>query len=448
MQKQIQNKIEIEAVNSMNQKSWNQLQAEMWREIFKPTFLNGKTFYWSDLSNCWKQNENNNLLFEMGRKINGLSQNKLKEIQFFMIANSQNFEIQKIENPTLFLNNQKIQIKNKEEEIEDLDDDFNWWNLNLQPAFEEIESAEYILEKFLKAIFPDEEMKRWALANYFVSFVPYNFEKVIFQIGPGKDGKSTITNLLQNILKNKSDSFSLNEKNQFSMANFDLKTAMFETDFDGSKPLNLAIIKNKSTFDWIKIEEKGKNQRKILNFTTLFINSNVMPSWNDSSNGTERRVDFIIFENSMMKKNSKVEWLTFAETNFWVENQTFQFLFLQKCKEAFKELYDEKMGEIISPEKIKNLKNESSKDNNIFYDFIISYEFDKKILKEEILIDNFFKADFTNFCHEISPKIQYSTRRMLKGIEETLKNKFEIITKIEKQNVRKYYGYDFKIKKI
>ena len=354
--------------------------------------------------------------------------------------------------PTVFLNNWKYEFINGKWEFDNQDiTNFNQFLIKIPTDnIDETEKYENIvlvpekqeLERFINLLWPDPEIREWALANYATAFMPQSFEKIIFNYGQGRDGKSTVATLLSNILKHLSSSFYLNDNDKFAMANFPGKTLMVDNDFDANQTLTLDVIKHKTTKGSVEVENKNKDKKTIYNRTTLMVNSNFLPKFNDISNATERRLNIVLFENSM-ETNPDDDWFTLSETEELLQNKNFQYLFVVRCLQAFANLYNEQNGEIRKPKKIEEITKEVCEKNNMIYSFLYQKDIVASLKTWGELNLTTLYDTYSLWCCENSIQQKQAKRNFNQSVQIVLLNKFKIRT--NKIEIKKHDVFEVKL---
>ena len=143
-------------------------------------------------------------------------------------------------------------------------------------------------DKFLLDIFNDDQtvvdyiLKYWC----YLLLPTYSFQKVLVWIGSGRNGKGTLSRIIQNMLGAKNISYvdlhDLAKKN-FAAINLKDKLVNFSTELK-TDDVELGMIKKLSGGDLISADVKFKDTVVFSNIARLIISANELPRFSDVGN--------------------------------------------------------------------------------------------------------------------------------------------------------------------
>ena len=125
----------------------------------------------------------------------------------------------------------------------------------------------------------------------------YKFQKVLVWIGSGRNGKGTLSRIIQNMLGTKNISFQdLHDlaKQRFAAKSLKDKLVNFSTELK-TDDLELGMIKKLSGGDYIAADVKFKDEVVFTNIARLIIMANELPRFSDVGNSITQRFEFIRF---------------------------------------------------------------------------------------------------------------------------------------------------------
>lgn len=228
------------------------------------------------------------------------------------------------------------------------------------------------LSEVLEIIFPQKQIRDFALALYYTCLVPRCYEIAVYNIGLGSNGKSWLMSLLLNIAGEYTGTFKPKKENNFMMADFKNKT--FVLNQEGSKFLIEAdILKEATSNSKINFVKKGKDNMLIQNYTTLVQNSNYDPKFSDSTKGVARRIKIVPFITNDISQHAKA--FSASESSRVLEDPEYQMCFINMMHEAFKKLYNDKINEFKTPAIVERKTKELLKKNTPVFAWLENEEF-------------------------------------------------------------------------
>ncbi len=234
------------------------------------------------------------------------------------------------------------------------------------------------IDKWLKAFFKSQEIEEYALALYYTCLIPKCYEIAIFNVGTGSNGKSVLMEYLNKIINPCFvGMIDINSDSQFAKSSMENKLMIFQQEMDNSY-LNVPVFKEITTNGSIQIEKKGTDAKSITNYSTLVINSNSDPKYDDSSQGVARRIQIIPFETRDIRNHPNA--LSETELNKLYTDEDYKLHFIHRMQAAFLKHYQGKNIFTI-PEKIKNRITDNQLENNPVLNFLESTDIPEQIKK-------------------------------------------------------------------
>jgi P4 family phage/plasmid primase-like protien len=156
-----------------------------------------------------------------------------------------------------------------------------------------------VFDKFLLDIFNnDQAVVDYILRYWCYLLLPtYSFQKVLVWIGSGRNGKGTLSRIIQNMLGAKNISYvDLHDlaKKSFAAINLKDKLVNFSTELK-TDDVELGMIKKLSGGDLISADVKFKDTVVFSNIARLIISANELPRFSDVGNAITQRFEFIKF---------------------------------------------------------------------------------------------------------------------------------------------------------
>lgn len=156
-----------------------------------------------------------------------------------------------------------------------------------------------IFDGFIVDIFDkDQDTADYILKFWCYLLLPtYNFQKVLVWIGSGRNGKGTLSRIIEKMLGVKNISFQdLHDlaKRQFAAKSLKDKLVNFSTELK-TDDLELGMIKRLSGGDYISADVKFKDEVVFTNIARLIIMANELPRFSDVGNSITQRFEFIRF---------------------------------------------------------------------------------------------------------------------------------------------------------
>ncbi len=239
------------------------------------------------------------------------------------------------------------------------------------------------LDKVISNIFPDPEVKKFALACYYTCLIPKCFELALFNYGQGSNGKTWLMDLLANIIGAQyvGNFKSGSAGDKFALQDAENKLMLLQQE--GSRDiLDPALIKEATTNGLIGIEKKGEKSKKVVNYSTLITNTNVPPAYNDSSKGIFRRLVVIPYDADNIR-TAEGSFNDYESQNVLTDTE-YHLCFIKLMYDAFVELYDEKSEDKIKrPEQIIRLTQDLAEKNIATLDWLRSDLPFNKMFKEQ-----------------------------------------------------------------
>jgi P4 family phage/plasmid primase-like protien len=153
---------------------------------------------------------------------------------------------------------------------------------------------EFILDIFAK----DQDVVDYILKYWCYLLLPtYNFQKVLVWLGSGRNGKGTLSRIIQNMLGTKNIAFQdLHDlaKHRFAAKSLKDKLVNFSSELK-TDDLELGMIKKLSGGDYISADVKFKDEVVFNNIARLIIMANELPRFSDVGNSITQRFEFIKF---------------------------------------------------------------------------------------------------------------------------------------------------------
>ena len=144
----------------------------------------------------------------------------------------------------------------------------------------------------------DQDVVEYILKYWCYLLLPtYNFQKVLVWIGSGRNGKGTLSRIIQNMLGKKNMAFQdLHDlaKQRFAAQSLKDKLVNFSTELK-TDDLELGMIKKLSGGDYIAADVKFKDEVVFTNIARLIIMANELPRFSDVGNSITQRFEFIRF---------------------------------------------------------------------------------------------------------------------------------------------------------
>ncbi len=171
-------------------------------------------------------------------------------------------------------------------------------NIQLPFAFDRNATSQ-VFDKFLLDIFDNQsDVVEYILKYWCYLLLPtYNFQKVLVWIGSGRNGKGTLSRIIQNMLGPNNISYQdLHElaKGRFSAKNLKDKLVNFSSELK-TDDVELGMIKKLSGGDLISADVKFKDEVVFSNIARLIIMANELPRFSDVGNSITQRFEFIRF---------------------------------------------------------------------------------------------------------------------------------------------------------
>ena len=158
-------------------------------------------------------------------------------------------------------------------------------------------------EKYLQSLGGDEGIDFFCeLLGY--ALMPSNMiQKLVLLHGPGGDGKSTFLRILEMIYGTRNTSHLSMEDfgERFKVANLNHKIINIGDDLEDGKILHTSMLKNVTSGEVINAEYKGQDPFEFRPRVKLFFSCNVPPQIYDTSEGMQRRLLVVPFENGYTK---------------------------------------------------------------------------------------------------------------------------------------------------
>ena len=161
------------------------------------------------------------------------------------------------------------------------------------------------IDKFFNQIVDDSE-ELWEILAYTL-YRRYPFQKFFLLYGSGANGKSSFTNLLENILGEENCSHvSLKHlsENRFATADLQGKFVNISEDETIKRITNDSLLKALTGWDTIRAERKNQNAFYFKNYSKILIQINTLPKApTEATVGFYRRVHIINFNRKFEGKN-------------------------------------------------------------------------------------------------------------------------------------------------
>lgn len=170
--------------------------------------------------------------------------------------------------------------------------------------------------KFLDDVFASDsdKKKKIMLLQEFIglSLTRCNsFQKSLWLVGPGANGKSVIISVVQNLIGK--DNYSTvpisNFSGRFSVIDMEDKLANFDADMSINSKIDDGKIKPIISGDKITVEQKFKNAYHTHMVAKLWVAANDLPDTKDTSHGLFRRIMILTF-NRIFKEDEQDHQLT------------------------------------------------------------------------------------------------------------------------------------------
>ncbi|MBK8455628.1 MAG: hypothetical protein IPL34_20320 [Thiofilum sp.] len=133
---------------------------------------------------------------------------------------------------------------------------------------------------------------------------------IVFMVGNGKNGKSTLLNILKAIMKDSASTVSLQQMltNRFMLANLHKKNLNISQESSYAKLSyeECNILKNLTGGDAVTAERKGKDSFMFENKAKLYFATNTMPKFAETTSSMLRRVLHVSFDQSFLTCRSEV----------------------------------------------------------------------------------------------------------------------------------------------
>ncbi|MGL4951295.1 MAG: DUF5906 domain-containing protein [Mycoplasma sp.] len=241
--------------------------------------------------------------------------------------------------------------------------EFNLFTLNVEYKNKCVKSKMVKLERVLDLLFPNPEIKEYALAIYATACMPWCPTLAVFNVGLGSNGKTWFLDFLIEVVgKQYTGPFSPPEKSdeKFAFSEFKNKMLIVTQESDG-KIIPAKILKEATTAGTIKIERKNQPFQQITNYSTYITNSNFDPHYTDSSSGVSRRIKIIPYDTQDIQ--TKKGALTEEESNEVIHDKDYHLCLLVLMYQAFLKVYDFKTKSFNEPAIVKEKLNYLKKEN-------------------------------------------------------------------------------------
>lgn len=166
------------------------------------------------------------------------------------------------------------------------------------------------------------------------------FGKMFFLIGDGRNGKSTYTKIIENIVGTSNISHCGPDMitAKFGTSFIENKLAVISTDINSTFNDNSAILKALVFGEPISVENKGQKAYEAVTYCSYVWACNNMPMFRDSSNGLKRRTVVVPFDQDYTGREDVTlgDYLARPEVNDYFANRAFLALVeLMKRKLVF-----------------------------------------------------------------------------------------------------------------
>lgn len=173
--------------------------------------------------------------------------------------------------------------------------DFARVNATYDPAI----SDSYLYKVLQKVFVNDDEVYR-----LFKQIVGYTltrnaiYQTSFFLLGDGSNGKSTILDMIKNMLGkgNVSTLSLLDLESKFKIAELENRLANIGDDIPNLTIRDTGLFKKLTSGEGVTVERKNQHPFTLENTSTLWFSTNKMPSFADKSHGLERRMVIIPFD--------------------------------------------------------------------------------------------------------------------------------------------------------
>lgn len=207
-----------------------------------------------------------------------------------------------------YFNSDKIALRNglydiKTKTIEEFNPDY----ISFNKIDVDYNSAAYSrdLDKALNEICCNDKNLRLLIEEMIGSclYTKSEFNAAFFLVGQGSNGKSTILDLIRNLIGSENISsvplqdFDKNFK-AYQLMN---KLANIGDDIDKSALRGTGMFKKLVTGETVNVERKGKDPFDFNNYATMFFSSNHAVTFDDTSHGINRRIKNIPFKAKFVK---------------------------------------------------------------------------------------------------------------------------------------------------
>ena len=295
------------------------------------------------------------------------------------------------------------------------------------------------IETFFKQVMPKEDERDYLLTTLSTCLEGFNTEEIYPNWeGTGGNGKGTTTALVYSALGEYAGSMPVNlltakraDANNHNSAMYSLmkKRFIIASEPEKNAKLNDTLMKELTGQDKISVRQiYGKNKDIIPQFT-LFMQCNKLPSVDDDSEGTWRRMCLVKFANSFTGKN--------RNENLKKEMKKWNLEFFHILLEYYFK-YVDGGRKLNKPESFKIHEKQFKSSQNPVEEYcnnkIVKSDDNNDVLKAKELYDI-----FNNFAVEEGLTIKMKKKDFMKQFEKVLKVKF--IIKQTKINGKKYRNF-------
>lgn len=195
------------------------------------------------------------------------------------------------------------------------------------------------------------------------------FQKAFILYGGGKNGKSTLLDMISNLIGDENvSSLSMKELNHnFKLSGITNKLANIGDDINDEYMDDSSIFKKLVTGDELTVDKKNEQPYKIRNYAKLLFATNNLPSSRDKSEGFNRRLIIIPF-NAVFSPNDS-DYDPFILDKLTTENAT-SYLLIRAIKGIQRVFANNGFTEV---EEVKQIINEFKRDNNNVIQFVEEY---------------------------------------------------------------------------
>lgn len=214
---------------------------------------------------------------------------------------------------------------------------------------------------FLNSILPDKAEREFVLEWMGYCLFPGNeFQKCLFLVGDGANGKSVFTGVLELLLGKKNVSSvgmeAFHPNSRFGLCTTVDKLANIANEIGHHDKVCEANFKKYVACDQMTIEEKNVPAFEITPTAKLIFATNTLPSFSDSSSGTWRRIHIVKFGQTFSEDQQNRDYL---KDSFWEEELSGIF---NLALDAYIRLQER--GRFDEPESCKELVKQYELDMN------------------------------------------------------------------------------------